>query len=334
MEKKLKVLSCKLLLISLISLIEIGIFFNLGLARDATKHIVIDAKGGDKPSEFALGWKASDPDKRNWPMYPTKLAVDSKGNIYIADTANRRIQKFGPKGNLLFVIQVMKSVRAMIIDFKDNLIIADGGYCIKRFNSKGELLLQFGEKGKYGKKGGDKHFVNIIKMSVDPEGSMYVEDRTGPREKPTLGCRMRKFSPDGELIKDFEGVTRQDDLPVFDKDGNMYKILSEKIAGSRARYRYTGIQKTNPKGKTLFQIKCGSRLIGIDNRQNIYCGGSKKVVKYDKKGNLVDEISLPPREGDKFTEFFLQVDSDGNIYDMEIFYIPGPKQGVKVIKYQ
>ena len=218
MSKKFKVLSCKLLLLSLISLIEIGYIFSPGLARDATKYIVIDAKGGDKPGEFALGWKASDPDKRNWPMYPTKLAVDSKGNIYIADGANHRIQKFGPKGNLLSVIKVMKSVRAMIIDFKDDLIIADGGHCIKKFNSKGELLLQFGEKGKYGKKGGDKQFVNIIKMSVDPAGNMYVEDRTGPREKPTLGCRMRKFSPDGELIKDFEGVTRQEAPPIFDKD--------------------------------------------------------------------------------------------------------------------
>ncbi len=335
MLKSLHTRTCKVLLLNLIVLIGIGIFSNIVLARDAKKYLIIEAKGGKKPGEFGIAWKP--PEREEWePVGPKKFVVDSKENIYIGDSANHRIQKFDPKGNLLLVIEEIKYVSTMIVDFKDNLIVGDGGDCIKKFNSKGELLLKFGEEGKYGEKGGDKQFLNIITISVDPEGNIYVEDRTGPTKKPICGCRIRKFSPKGELIKDFEGVSRKDSPPLFDKKGNRYKILFEKVR--RGVNRYSALQKINSQGVIVLQIDHGF-LIGVDAKQNIYLYGStrsrREILKYDKEGNLGERILLPSlkKEIGKFTTR-LQMDPNGNIYDMEVFYMSGPKQGVKVIKYQ
>ncbi len=57
---------------------------------------VLDRRTGKRILRF--GGPGSDPGKLS---FPTNLALDAQGNLYVADTANFRIQKFSPEGKLL-----------------------------------------------------------------------------------------------------------------------------------------------------------------------------------------------------------------------------------------
>lgn len=75
--------------------------------------VIIAGKWGAGPGEFGVAWTyASDinaPQEESGdipPIYPASLAVNSKGDIYILDTVNNRIQKFNPNGEYLKSIEV------------------------------------------------------------------------------------------------------------------------------------------------------------------------------------------------------------------------------------
>lgn len=75
--------------------------------------VIIQGKWGTGPGEFGVAWtyasninSPEDPSGEIPPIYPSSLAVDSKGNIYVLDTVNNRIQKFNAMGKHLKSIEV------------------------------------------------------------------------------------------------------------------------------------------------------------------------------------------------------------------------------------
>lgn len=75
--------------------------------------VIIEGKWGTGPGEFGVAWTyASDvnsPQDESGeipPIFPSSLAVDSKGYIYVLDTVNNRIQKFNTSGKYLKSIDV------------------------------------------------------------------------------------------------------------------------------------------------------------------------------------------------------------------------------------
>lgn len=75
--------------------------------------VIIEGKWGVGPGEFGVAWTyASDvnsPQDESGeipPIFPSSLAVDSKGDIYVLDTVNNRIQKFNTSGEYLKSIEV------------------------------------------------------------------------------------------------------------------------------------------------------------------------------------------------------------------------------------
>jgi len=87
--------------------------------------------------------------------YPTHIAVDKDGSIWVADAMNFRIQgfdrqgkfisKFGSAGDSYDKFAIPKGVAA---DSEGNIYVVDSGQdMVKIFNRDGRLLLFFGEKG-------------------------------------------------------------------------------------------------------------------------------------------------------------------------------------------
>jgi hypothetical protein len=76
--------------------------------------VIIEGKWGRGPGEFGVAWTyahdvtlpESPSGSMSEPIYPGSLAVDSKGDIYILDTVNNRIQKFDKEGKYLLSIEV------------------------------------------------------------------------------------------------------------------------------------------------------------------------------------------------------------------------------------
>ncbi|MBM4416744.1 MAG: hypothetical protein FJ033_00275 [Chloroflexi bacterium] len=119
---------------------------------------------------------------------PRGVAADREGNIYVADTVNHRIQKFGPDGKFLLAWGDETNLQeplAISLDSEGNVVVLDSlpGW-IKRYDPNGTILAQFG--------GPDARFYHPRGMALDAQDNVYVAD--------TGGSRIVKYSPRGEQL--------------------------------------------------------------------------------------------------------------------------------------
>src|SRR3990170_2911727 len=100
---------------------------------------------------------------------PQGVAVDSTGNIYVADTINNRIQKFDSNSNFLLNFGTPGSGDGkfnhpfgVAVDSSGKIYVADTiNNRIQKFNSKGKFILKFGTPGT-----GDGQFVGPEGVAV------------------------------------------------------------------------------------------------------------------------------------------------------------------------
>jgi peptidylamidoglycolate lyase len=124
---------------------------------------------------------------------PHAIDIDSRGNVYVADRENNRIQKFDAGGKFLkqWKNDVAKQLFSLSVDPKnDNLFAVDyltvdtliKGADIILFDSTVKYLQRFGRSGSY--EGTVSWYHDI---TIDAEGNIYVGD--------ILGNRIQKFRP-------------------------------------------------------------------------------------------------------------------------------------------
>ncbi len=117
-------------------------------------------------------------------LFPTYLAVDAKGNVYVADTLNSRVQmfdadgkfvqQFGKRGNAWGMFDKPKGVA---LDSFGNLYVVDSGWSNTQiFNSKGQIMLFFGDRGTY-----PGLMQNPSALAIDKQNRIYVGDELNHR---------------------------------------------------------------------------------------------------------------------------------------------------------
>src|SRR5215472_58426 len=113
---------------------------------------------------------------------PHGLAVDSAGNIFVADTRNGRIEKFSPNGTFVKSIAVT-APNGIAIYRPGNIYVAEIGskHRVQKLGPDGTFIGAWAP-GLYGPR----------KIAIGPDDSIYVVD-SGRN-------RIVKFSPDGELL--------------------------------------------------------------------------------------------------------------------------------------
>ena len=143
---------------------------------------------------------------------PAGLAVDAAGNLYIADTGNRRIRVVTPDGTMklvagngsegfsgdkgLAVLAQLRNPLAIATDRKGNLYVADSGNFRIRNLSPDGIITTVAGKGTSGNDGDggpalEARFGSISSLAVDGDGNVYAADVTN-------GV-VRKFSPGGSM---------------------------------------------------------------------------------------------------------------------------------------
>lgn len=111
--------------------------------------------------------------------YPTYVAVDAQGNVYVSDTLNSRVQKFDPEGNFVTSFGQLGTnwgefdkPKGVAVDTFGNVYVADSGWSnVQIFNAKGQILLFFGGRGPI-----PGMMKNPLAVAIDKSNRIYVGD--------------------------------------------------------------------------------------------------------------------------------------------------------------
>lgn len=125
---------------------------------------------------------------------PKGMAVDSKGNLFVADQQNHRIQKFDSQGKYIMSIGGKGSGDGQFnqptglgIDAQDNIFVADTwNHRIQKFDASGKFLMAFGD---------DKTFWAPKDIAIDGDGYLYIAN-TGFHS-------IKKYTRSGKLVNSF-----------------------------------------------------------------------------------------------------------------------------------
>jgi len=173
---------------------------------------------------------------------PFAIAVDSQNNIWVADTANHRIQKFNSKGEFLLKFGSLgsgngqfESPMGLAVDAQDNIWVVDSGNDrVQKFSPTGEYLSKFGSFGS-----GNGQFDSPIGITTNTSGQLFVTDAGN--------SRVQKFTSKGEFLLKFGSAGNglgQFEVPwdiASDSSGNVWV----------ADYYHYRVQRFNSNGEFL-----------------------------------------------------------------------------------
>jgi hypothetical protein len=139
--------------------------------------------------------------------YPRGVAVDTAGNVYVADTSNNTIRKVTPTGVVTTLAgkagQTLESVdgigsaarfyspNGVASDSDGNVYVADtGNYTIRKITPAGVVTTLAGTAGSYGTTDGTgqmARFMGPLSLTLDNDGNIYVTEWTTIRRVTPLG---------------------------------------------------------------------------------------------------------------------------------------------------
>jgi DNA-binding beta-propeller fold protein YncE len=171
---------------------------------------------------------------------PTGIAVDSEGNILVADTNNGRIEKFSPTGVFLSTTGIkgigfgqLGAPNGIAVDRAGNIYVADASkHVVEKLAADGTVLDEW--------KGPSPGFYGPRRIAIGPDDSIYVVDQGH--------TRIVKFSPDGRVLTVW-GSKGNGDSQFDDPTSVAADLKTNKIYVADPRNRR--IQVFDPDGKFL-----------------------------------------------------------------------------------
>ena len=157
-------------------------------------------------------------------MWPTSIALDREGNVYVSDEWLNRISIFSKDGDFLGKWEEregdgdgeMNRPSGMAFDKDDNVFIVDSlNHRVQKFTKDGKFLAKWGRQGS-----GDGEFNMPWGIDIDGQGNVYVADWRNDR--------IQKFDSDGNFLMKFgssgsgEGEFNRPTDVAVDKDGIIY----------------------------------------------------------------------------------------------------------------
>lgn len=148
-----------------------------GVSTDKHRVQVFDALTG----EFigTIGKRGKEPGEFNLPLL---ASVDGQGNLYVMDSSNFRVQRFGPQGEFQHTFgKVGRNLgdfarpKGIDVDGDGNIYVVDTSFGnFQIFDNDGQLLMFIGDRGEGNE---PAKYVLPADIEVDEDGRIYVVEQ-------------------------------------------------------------------------------------------------------------------------------------------------------------
>ncbi len=268
---------------------------------------------------------------------PQGVAVDSPGNVYVADSSgsisapygNNRVEKFTSTGTYVTQFGCATGVCSVgsapgqffepygvAVDSSGNLYVADfGNSRVEKFTSTGTYVTQWGSYGF-----GPGQFDTPRGVAVDSSGNVYVTDYggRGVEKFTSTGTYITQWGSYGSSNGQFKGPS---DVAV-DSDGNVYVVDSGNVRVEKFTSTGTYVTQWGSYGSGPGQF-FGAEGIAVDSSGNVYVADERnnRVEKFTNTGTYVSQLGCATgacTAGSAPGQFNgptgVAVDSSGNVY--------------------
>jgi DNA-binding beta-propeller fold protein YncE len=203
--------------------------------------------------------------------HPEGIAVDSVGDVYVADYLNDRIQKFTSSGGWIRSWAV-SSPQGVAVDSSDVVYVA-GGNQIRRFDASGNALTNWASSGAVG-------------IAFDASDDAWVIAATAITEYDNAGSFLATYGSsgvgDGQL-NGAEGI-------AIGAGGKVY--VADTDNGRIQRFSAAGDYQTQWGGFPGVGVPDFPTGLAVDTSNNVYMTkkSTDQIQKFDVNGNLVQEF--------------------------------------------
>ena len=214
---------------------------------------------------------------------PRGIAIDSAGNMFVADTDNGRIEKFSQNGTFVTSIGPFEAPSGIAIDRAGNIYVAEVGskHRIQKLGPDGTFIAQWAP-GLYGPR----------KITIGPDDSIYVVD-SGDN-------RIVKFSLAGQVLASWGSAGTG--------DGQFRGVSSVAVDPTNKVYvadpMNSRIQVFDSNGKLLTKWSIpewaqplGFEELAVDpDRSRLYASSAHMsvILVFDLQGNRLETVTPTP----------------------------------------
>ena len=274
---------------------------------------------------------------------PSGVAVDSSGNIYVADTGNNRVEKVTPSGTLSVIAGTtsagvsvpgvatrspLDAPQGVAVDSSGNVYIADtGNNCIEKVTPSGTLSVVAGKCGPARAStppatGGGATAVGLdgpAGVAVDAAGNIYIADTNNSLIEKVSGTSLSVVAGSSNTsLPEASGPGWATSMQLgnpqgvaVDSAGNVYvadtgNSLIERVTTSgylSVLNEYQG---------------CGPTGVALDSYGDVFSTDPCGVEEMASDGSLISSSVNPGQFSDALdTVAALAIDSSGNLYTAE-----------------
>jgi hypothetical protein len=248
---------------------------------------------------------------------PRGIAVDTSGNVYVADQ-NTRVQKFDSSGTFILQFGLMGDVPGGFVspnkagtDAAGNVYVSDSfTNRVSKFNSAGTFLLTWGGSGS-----GNGQFISGSGgVAVDSANNVYVTDPGSNR--------IQKFTSAGVFVLAWgtagsgDGQLSGPFAVAVDSANNVYVADTGNNRVQKFTATGTFISKWGTSGGGDGEFS-GPQGIIVDSSGTVYVAdtGNNRIQKFTSTGSFIETCgSAGSGDGQFSSPQEVAVDSTGNLY--------------------